>query len=95
MKKNPELLPDPHTQSLRFSELIPRLEELKAQGCLVNHLRWLPVGYEIAWLPPEVSRRYRSWDDNPRTGQDDPTPCSETLASNPHSNSAHQRELGL
>lgn len=62
-RENSDLFSDPHTQTLRFSELIPRLAELKAQGCLVNHLRFVPLGYEIKYLPPEAARRYRAWNE--------------------------------
>ncbi len=97
MPRTKELLPPENSATLKFSELIPRLAELQAQGCLVNHLKFLEAGYEIRWIPEEAARRYRTWDQSgsPDTIQARPAPRSENSDRNPRSNNIHQPQLDL
>jgi len=97
MPRSPELLPDENSATVKFSELIPKLADLTAQGCYVNHLRWLENGYELRWIPPDRARHYRAWDQagSLSTGPGDPVRDSETSRSSRDTGEVRQRELGL
>lgn len=45
------VVPEGGPQVVKFSEFIPRMVELKAQGHWVHRVKVVPHGYELEWLP--------------------------------------------